>query len=66
MEVAEATVRAMADRGELPVIRTSSGSRLFQPADVVACAARLAKKAARLNDRQPEQAPLDAEPRPAA
>jgi DNA-binding transcriptional MerR regulator len=28
------TVRAMADRGELPCIRTSSGARLFRRADV--------------------------------
>jgi excisionase family DNA binding protein len=34
LKVAEMTVRAMADRGELPCVRTSTGARLFRRGDV--------------------------------
>jgi len=34
LKVAEMTVRAMADRGELPCVRTSTGARLFRRQDV--------------------------------
>jgi excisionase family DNA binding protein len=44
LRVAEMTVRAMADRGELPCIRTSTGARLFRRRDV--------EQLARLLDKQ--------------
>jgi excisionase family DNA binding protein len=34
LDCAEPTVRSMADRGELPCIRTSTGARLFRRADL--------------------------------
>jgi excisionase family DNA binding protein len=39
LEVASETVRAMADSGRLPVVRTTSGLRLFNRGDVEALAA---------------------------
>ena len=36
INTAEATVRALADRGDLPCIRTSAGARLFRQEDVEA------------------------------
>lgn len=35
LKVAEMTVRAMADRGELPCVRTSTRARLFRREDVL-------------------------------
>jgi excisionase family DNA binding protein len=43
LKVAEMTVRAMADRGELPCVRTTTGARLFRRADVEAVAEQLAR-----------------------
>jgi excisionase family DNA binding protein len=39
LEVASETVRAMADTGRLPAVRTTSGVRLFNRHDVEALAA---------------------------
>lgn len=39
LEVASETVRAMADSGRLPVVRTTTGLRLFSRHDVEALAA---------------------------
>lgn len=47
LQVAEMTVRAMADRGELPCLRTSTGARLFRREDVE----RLARELQRQRER---------------
>jgi excisionase family DNA binding protein len=43
----EVTVRAMADRGDLPCVRTSTGARLFRRADVEWVARELARTSPR-------------------
>jgi excisionase family DNA binding protein len=53
LKVAEMTVRAMADRGELPCVRTSTGARLFRRADVERLARVLEQQRERNDPNQP-------------
>jgi hypothetical protein len=56
---AEATTRAQADRGEIPCIRTTRGTRLFRLEDVLRLAA---ERAARHRDDGDQRLAVDGAP----
>jgi excisionase family DNA binding protein len=53
LQVAEMTVRAMADRGELPCARTSTGARIFRREDVQKRARELQRQRNRDDPNRP-------------